>query len=143
MLQRMRLLALSAVGVAALVSGCGEDSGSGGGGTSREIIVDLQPIGPEGTTGSVSISGSGSKTNVVIDALVLSGVGGQTAGIHTGTCDNYAPRPEYDLGGVEEGIGGTTLDVPTGTFLTGEYVVVLQTSGADPTPLACGAIEGE
>jgi hypothetical protein len=115
--------------------------GGGSDVTDREILLDLQPVGPEGTTGTVTLSKSGNGTSVLVDALVLSGVGGQTAGVHEGTCANFKPEVAYDIGPVEEGVGGTTLDVETKTLLDGNYVILLHTSAEDVTPLACAPIE--
>lgn len=115
--------------------------GGGSDVTDREILLDLQPVGPEGTTGTVTLSKSGSGTSFLVDALVLSGVGGQTAGVHEGTCQNFKPEIAYDIGPVEEGVGGTTLDVETSTLLHGSYVILLHTSAEDVTPLACAPIE--
>ncbi len=136
----MRAFCLTLGVVLCLVVGL---AGCGGGSdpTDQEILVDLQPSGPEGTTGTVTVTKSGGGTSILVDALVLSGVGGQTAGIHEGTCTDFAPEVAYDIGPVEEGVGGTTLDVETKDLLDGDYVVVLHTSADDPTPLACGAIE--
>jgi hypothetical protein len=128
----------SAILPAALVlAGCGGGSDV----TDREILLDLQPVGPEGTTGTVTLSKSGNRTSVLVDALILSGVGGQTAGVHEGTCQNFKPEVAYDIGPVEEGVGGTTLDVETSTLLEGNYVILLHTSAEDVTPLACAPIE--
>ena len=115
--------------------------GGGSDVTDREILLDLQPVGPEGTTGTVTLSKSGNGTSVLVAALVLSGVGGQTAGVHEGTCQNFKPEVAYDIGPVEEGVGGTTLDVETSALLEGNYVILLHTSAEDVTPLACAPIE--
>jgi hypothetical protein len=128
----------SAIFAAALtLAACGGGSDV----TDREILLDLQPVGPEGTTGTVTLSKSGNRTSVLVDALVLSGVGGQTAGVHEGTCQDFKPEVAYDIGPVEEGVGGTTLDVETKTLLDGNYVILLHTSAEDVTPLACAPIE--
>jgi hypothetical protein len=123
--------------VALALAACGGGSDV----TDREILLDLQPVGPEGTTGTVTISKSGGGTSVLIDALVLSGVGGQTAGVHEGTCQDFTPEVAYDIGPVEEGVGGTTLDVETATLLDGSYVILLHKSAEDVTPLACAPID--
>jgi hypothetical protein len=123
---------------ALLLGACG---GGGSDPTEREILLDLQPVGPEGTTGTVTLSKSGSGTSVLVDALVLSGVGGQTAGVHEGTCADYAPEVAYDIGPVEEGVGGTTLDIATQALLDGNYVIVLHKSAEDVSALACAPIE--
>jgi hypothetical protein len=115
--------------------------GGGSDVTDREILLDLQPVGPEGTTGTVTLSKSGSGTSVLVDALVLSGVGGQTAGVHEGTCENFKAEVAYDIGPVEEGVGGTTMDVETSKLLDGNYVILLHTSAEDVTPLGCAVIE--
>lgn len=147
MSERVRLLQLlgAAALAAAALAGCGGggggDGGGGGGGSGQEVVVELEPVGPEGAGGSASFTTSGDQTNVLIDILLSSGVGGQIASLHKGTCAKFTPEAAYDLGPVEEGVGGTTLDVPEQTLLDGGYVVVVHSSATDPAPIACGPLK--
>ncbi len=124
--------------VFALAAGCG-DGGSDP--TAQEILVTLDPVGPEGTGGEASVTKSGDQTNVAINVLVPSGGGEQPAGIYEGTCTNFGDEPAYELPTLQEGTGGITLDVETQALLDGNYVIVAFKSPEDPTPIACGAIE--
>ena len=125
------------VSAALALGACGGSSDP----TSQEILLELEAVGPEGTSGTVTLSKSGGGTAVLVDALVLSGGGGQTAGVHEGTCQNYKPEVAYDIGPVEEGVGGTTLDVETKELLDGNYVIVLHKSADDVSALGCAPIE--
>ena len=139
MTARMRVIAGTCATLSAVLAlaACGGGSDP----TEQEILLELQPVGPEGTTGTVTMSKSGDGTAILIDALVLSGVGGQTAGIHEGTCEDYDPEVVHDLGPVEEGVGGTTLDVETQALLDGNYVIVLHKSADDVSALGCATVE--
>jgi hypothetical protein len=140
--ERVRLLPLVAVVAlaAAALAACGGGDGGGGGAAEHEILVDLAAQGAQGTTGTATLAKSGDKTSVLVDIIIVSGVGGQIAAIHKGTCAKFDEKEAYLIGDVEEGVGGTTLDVSTEALLEGGYVVVVHQSKQDPTPISCGPI---
>ena len=137
----IRALAIATVSLlAVVVAGCG---GGGSDATDREILIDVEPQGPEGTAGTLSLSKSGDRTNVVVDVLVASGGGRQKASFYTGTCTNFDEASEIEIGPLEEGTGALTIDTPIDELLDGGYVLIVHKSFEDETVIACAPIAVE
>jgi hypothetical protein len=137
----VRPLAVAAVAlVAFVVAGCG---GGGTDVTDREILIDIEPQGTEGTAGTLSLSKSGDATNVFVDVLVPSGGGRQKASFYTGTCTNFDEASEIEIGPLEEGTGALTIDTPIDEILDGGYALIVHKSFEDETVIACAPIDVE
>ena len=135
-----RVLTLAAAAVATgTIAGCG----GGADPTDREIVLDIQPQGPEGTSGTLSLAKSGEATSVVVEALVASGGGQQGAAFYTGTCENFDEGSAIEVGPLEEGYGALTLDRPIDELIDGTRVLVITRSPEDNTPIGCAPIDVE
>jgi hypothetical protein len=77
---------------------------------------------------------------VVVFTRAGAPAGPQPAHFHTGTCDNYAPRPLYPLHPVLNGLSTTTLDVPVGTLTAGTLVINVHHSLDDIATIASCAV---
>jgi hypothetical protein len=128
-------LLLALVAALTLAAGCGgDDSGSG------ELTVDLAAQNDSGQSGTATFSEEGDKTKVVID-LSNPPADPQPAHIHTGTCAELNPTPEYPLANVEDGASETTVDVPLSDLQAEDYAVNVHKSEAEvETYVACGDI---
>jgi hypothetical protein len=139
---RVRPVAVAGIFLIVLaLGGCG-----GGGGTDvteREILIEIDPQGTEGTSGTLSLSKSGDATNVVVHVLVPSGGGRQKASFYTGACTNFDEASEIEIGPLEEGTGALTIDTPIEEILEGGYVLVVHKSFEDETVIACAPIDVE
>jgi len=101
------------------------------------VRFPLDAMGNSGESGTATLTPDGSKTIV---ALQLKGGPGdpQPAHFHTGTCDNYGPRPIYMLRAVVHGTSVTTLDVPIEKLTAGDLVVNVHKSFDDiATVVSC------
>lgn len=139
-MRQRRLMAFAGVVLAVLVpAGCGGGSDV----TDREIVLDIQPQGTEGTSGTFSISKSGDSTSVIVEALVPSGGGQQGAGFYKGTCEDFDQSTGLDVGPLEEGYGALTLDHPIEDLLDGGYVLIVTKSPEDKAVIGCGPVNVE
>ena len=136
-----RVLAVTTVVLATVIAlpACGGGSDV----TEREIVIDIQPQGAEGTTGTLSLAGSGDATSVVVEALVPSGGGQQAAAFYKGTCQDFDQASAIDVGALEEGDAALTLERPIEELLDGGYVLVVHRSPEDDTVIGCAPIQVE
>jgi hypothetical protein len=103
------------------------------------VKIDLGPMNGSGESGVAILTPQGSKTLV---ELHLKGGSGdpQPAHFHTGTCDNYGPRPLYMLRAVVKGNSSTTLDMPIEKLLGGDLVINVHKSFDDIATIASCAV---
>ena len=130
---------VAVAGMVALTGCAGGDSKV----TDREILIEIEPQGPEGTTGTLSLSKSGDSTNVVTDVIVPSGGGQQGAAFYKGTCTDFDEASAIDVGPLQEGSWALTLDRPIEDILEGGYVIAITKTPDDDTVIACAPIETE
>jgi CHRD domain len=133
----------SLVLLALLLSGCGGGGGGGGAGGGSEIVVEMQPIGGSGITGTATLEPKGEQTNVTLELQDPTGGTGdpQVAHIHNGTCANLGDIA-YPLPDVWDGISGDTFDVSLDELREGDYAVNVHRSAAKIDEYtACGDIE--
>lgn len=101
------------------------------------VRISLDARGGSGESGVAILTPDGAKTTV---ELQLKGRSSdpQPAHFHTGTCDNYTPRPLYPLRAVIHGTSTTTLDVPIDKLIAGDLVINVHKSFDDiATVVSC------
>lgn len=103
------------------------------------VRVPLDAMNRSGESGVAILTPQGAKTQV---ELQMKGGSGdpQPAHFHTGTCDNYAPRPLYPLRSVVKGGSTTTLDVPLDKLIAGDLVINVHKSFDDIATIASCAV---
>jgi hypothetical protein len=103
------------------------------------VRIPLDAMNRSGESGVAILTPQGSKTQV---ELQMKGGSGdpQPAHFHTGTCDNYAPRPLYPLRSVVKGGSTTTLDVPIDKLIGGDLVINVHKSFDDIATIASCAV---
>jgi hypothetical protein len=107
------------------------------------ITIEFTELNDSGVTGEATLYAQGDRTIVEID---LEGTGeDHPAHIHTGTCDDIQPEPEYNLENVgEEGTSTSEVDVPLDDLIAGDYVIDLHLAANQlGTLIVCGDIEGQ
>lgn len=103
------------------------------------IRIPLAAMNGSGESGVAILTPRGSKT--LVQLQVHGGPGDpQPAHFHTGTCDNYAPRPLYMLAAVVKGESTTTVDVPIEKLTAGNLVVNVHKSFDDIATVASCAV---
>jgi hypothetical protein len=125
----------AAVLVLALVGSSAVRASAGG----TPVRIPLDAMNGSGETGVAILTADGAKTTV---ELQMKGGAGdpQPAHFHTGTCDNYAPRPLYPLRAVVHGVSTTTLDVPIEKLAAGDLVLNVHKSFDDIATIVSCAI---
>jgi hypothetical protein len=101
------------------------------------VEIHLNAMNGSGESGIAILTSQGAKTIV---ELKMSGAPAdpQPAHFHSGTCDNYGPRPLYPLRAVVKGGTTTTLDVPIEKLLAGDLVINVHKSFDDiATVVSC------
>ena len=142
-MRQIRLVAAAASLVVAFTLGAAACGGGGSDATAHEILIDIEPVGTEGSTGTLSLSKSGETTNVVVDFIVPSGGGQQDAAFYKGTCANFDEASKLEVGPLEEGTGALTMETPIEEILNGGYVLIIHKAVDDPTPIGCAAVNVE
>lgn len=101
------------------------------------VRIPLEAMGNSGETGYAILTPQGSKT--IVELQMKGGPGDpQPAHFHTGTCDNYGPRPLYMLQSVVHGTSTTTLDIPIEKLTAGDLVLNVHKSFDDiATVVSC------
>ncbi len=101
------------------------------------IRIPLDTMNNSGESGVAILTADGSRT--IVELQMKGGPGDpQPAHFHTGTCDNYAPRPLYPLRAVVHGTSTTTLDLPIEKLTAGDLVVNVHKSFDDiATVVSC------
>jgi hypothetical protein len=103
------------------------------------VTIHLAAMNGSGETGVATLTAHGDQTVVELK-MAGAPAGPQPAHFHTGTCDNYAPRPLYPLHPVLNGLSTTTLDVPVGTLTAGTLVINVHHSLDDIATIASCAV---
>ncbi|HEY4438959.1 MAG TPA: hypothetical protein VGN14_00805 [Candidatus Elarobacter sp.] len=103
------------------------------------VEIHLAARNGSGETGVAILTPQGDKTQV---ELKLTGAPAdpQPAHFHTGTCDNYAPKPLYPLRAVTKGTSTTTLDVPIEKLTDGGLVLNVHKSFDDIATIVSCAV---
>jgi hypothetical protein len=109
-----------------------------GGAAPEQYQIALGEMGHSAEHGTATLQAEGGKTRVTIKVS-----GGpadpQPTHFHTGTCQNYGPRPLYMLQSIVNGESVTTLDVPIAQLVKGDLVINVHRSLTDiATVTACG-----
>jgi hypothetical protein len=103
------------------------------------LRIPLDTMNGSGESGVAILTADGSKT--IVELQMKGGSGDpQPAHFHTGTCDNYGPRPLYPLRAVVHGSSTTTLDVPIEKLTAGDLVVNVHKSFDDIATIVSCAI---
>ena len=105
----------------------------------KSIEIRLAAMNGSHETGIAILTPQGAKTVV---ELKMTGAPGdpQPAHFHSGTCDNYGPRPLYPLHAVVKGGSVTTLDLPIEKLLGGDLVINVHKSFDDIATVASCAL---
>jgi len=101
------------------------------------VEIHLNAMNGSAESGIAILTPQGAKTIV---ELKMSGAPAdpQPAHFHSGTCENYGPRPLYPLRAVVKGGTTTTLDVPIDKLLAGDLVINVHKSFDDiATVVSC------
>ena len=103
------------------------------------IRIPLTAMNGSSESGVAILTPRGGKT--LVQLQVRGGSGDpQPAHFHTGTCDEYAPRPLYMLAAVVKGESTTTVDVPIDKLTAGDLVVNVHKSFNDIATVASCAV---
>ena len=103
------------------------------------VRIPLDTMNGSGQSGVAILTADGAKT--IVELQMKGGSGDpQPAHFHTGTCDNYGPRPLYPLRAVVHGASTTTLDVPIEKLPAGDLVVNVHKSFDDIASIVSCAI---
>ena len=102
------------------------------------VRIPLDAMNGGGESGVAILTPQGKKT--VVELQMKGGPNDpQPAHFHTGTCDNYGPRPLYPLRAVVKGTSTTTLDLPIEKLTAGDLVINVHKSFDDIATIAsCG-----
>jgi hypothetical protein len=144
--RRLRLaagLCAGAVCLAACSSNVNDNPAIGGGntGTGQTADVTMQALN-SGQSGTATLLESPSLVlTVKIDLTAAPATIQEPAGIHAGTCTAIGPTVAFALSSV---ISGSSTSINLNTTLaelsSSPYVIVVQRSGVDSTPVSCGPI---
>jgi len=103
------------------------------------VRIPLDTMNNSGESGVAILTADGAKT--IVELQLKGGSGDpQPAHFHTGTCDNYGPRPLYPLRAVVHGASTTILDVPIEKLTAGDLVVNVHKSFDDIATIVSCAI---
>ncbi|HMC08537.1 MAG TPA: hypothetical protein VKL22_04370 [Actinomycetota bacterium] len=135
----------SALGAAVLALGAcssGNDNPAiGGGGSVGQISeVTMQALNG-GQAGTATLTESPDLMLTVTVKLQKTPGAQEPAGVHAGTCGGIDPATKFPLSSVIDGQSTTTsVKTTLGELSSRPYVIVVQRSGTDSTPVSCGAI---
>jgi len=103
------------------------------------VELHFTAMNGSGETGVAILTPQGDKTLV---ELKMNGAPAdpQPAHFHTGSCDNYAPRPLYPLRAVVKGNTVTTIDQPIDKLLAGDLVINVHKSFDDIATIVSCAV---
>lgn len=131
---RFRVFSLAALGIALIGTHAVTASAAG-----VSVSIPLDARNGSGESGVAILTPDGAKT--IVELQLKGGSGDpQPAHFHTGTCDNYGPRPLYPLRAVVHGASTTTLDVPIEKLTAGDLVVNVHKSFDDIATIVSCAI---
>jgi hypothetical protein len=133
---------------AAFAAGCGGSEPTSGGGTTgtdggKTVTVDLATQNDSGESGTATLTGQGSRTNVVLALENPASDSPQPAHIHKGTCADLDPEPSYPLANVVGGASETTVDVPLEELKDGRFAINVHKSDAEAEVDVAGGNLGE
>ena len=103
------------------------------------VEIKLTAMGGSREVGVAILTPKGEKTLVELK-MTNAPAEPQPAHFHTGTCDNYNPRPLYQLRAVTKGESTTTIDAPIDKLLGGDLVVNVHKSFDDIATIVSCAI---
>ena len=103
------------------------------------IEIHLAARNGSGESGVAILTPQGDKTQVELK-LTGAPADSQPAHFHTGTCDNYGPKPLYPLRAVVKGASVTTLDVPIDKLTDGGLVINVHKSFDDIATIVSCAV---
>ena len=131
---RIWLTALSSAGVASLAAAptCA---------TTSSLTVTMNALNGSGENGTATITQEANGIKVVVS--LENAHGSQPTHIHTGTCSNINPAPEYALVNTVDGHGSSEVKgVKIDQFLARPYAINVHTSAADlASYVSCGDIK--
>lgn len=113
-----------------------------GGTTTGPITVPLSALNGSGISGTATLSDAGNNQTLV-DIRVTGTAAGASlpVHIHSGTCANLNPTPQYPLNPVVDGISTTTISTSLSSLLGGQFAVNGHKSATDiSTYVFCGDI---
>lgn len=107
----------------------------------RTVTVQMNAQNNSGQTGTAVLTATpDGRTRIVLDLTSAPG-DPQPAHIHSGTCPNLDPRPQYGLTNVQNGRSETTVDARLEDLLAGQFVVNVHKSAAEPAVYySCGEV---
>lgn len=134
-------VAVAALGLAACTTNDTPSIGGGSGGTGQSADVVMQAMNG-GQAGSATILES--PTLDLSVKITLQGSPStlqEPAGVHAGTCTAINPEVKFPLSSITNGTSTTNnLNTTLAELSSSPYVVVVQRSGLDATPVSCGQI---
>ena len=108
------------------------------------MSADFSPVDNSGVTGTIQVSEAAGGTQIVA-MLNAGGAGVHQGHIHSGTC--AAPGPvvvqieSVTTDATGSGQATSTVDLPVGTVMNGQHIVVYHAAGGEPGAIvACAAI---
>lgn len=105
------------------------------------LVVPLQAMNGSGENGTATLTAQGDKTLVVI-SLSNGSATRQPSHLHSGTCDDYTPRPSYGLSDVIGGESRTLVSARFDKLVNGSLIVNVHHSYDDiATQSACGVVK--
>ena len=135
----MRVLGISVR--AAVMAACGfclAFAGPRADAAAEQYQIVLGEIGHSSQHGIATLKAEGGKTRVTIK-LTGGPADPQPSHFHTGTCEQYGPRPLYMLQSIVNGESSTTLDIPIDRLTKGDLVINVHRSLTDIASVtACG-----
>lgn len=107
------------------------------------LTLEFDELNDSGVRGSVTLFPQDDRT--VVQIAVTNVAGNHPAHVHTGTCGDIDPEPEFPLTNVDaDGRSDTVLEVPLEILPDGEYVVDIHLSPTElGTLIACAEIDGQ
>ncbi|MCI0874897.1 MAG: hypothetical protein J4N79_11560 [Chloroflexi bacterium] len=106
------------------------------------VVIHLSPVQGEGQIGSATLTSDGTTTTVEIDVAPITGEA-QPVHIHVGKCEDVG-SVLHALQNVVNGKSMTTLNLSLNEILTGDVLVNVHASYADPSNYtACGQLPAE
>lgn len=103
------------------------------------VVIHLSPVKGEGQIGFATLTSDGTTTNVEIDVSPTTSEA-QPIHTHTGKCEDVG-TVLHALQNVVKGKSSTTIDLPLSEILTGDVLVNVHASYADPSNYtACGQL---
>ena len=108
-------------------------------GADATVRIPLDAKNGLGESGVAILTAHGAQT--LVELQMKGGPGDpQPAHFHTGTCDNYTPRPLDPLRAVIKGASSTMLDVPLEKLVGGDLVINVHKSFSDIATIASCAV---